>query len=297
MPQSSAPIVGEQFTDVDWRDLHGSESAIVGDYDGTAYKLTLPTDSDIITLGSTTQRSTAVVAGFVHRIPAGQTEPLTIPAAVGAARTDRVNLRYSEAHTGLPGPVRLVVVAGAAGAGAPNYDDTAPGAQDLPLYLITRQPGQSLSQATVLDVRRRSGRSLIVPDLAALPNDPLGTTAWWKGATYRRQLGGSGVAEWVRDSRAPYAVAAGALSVPTIAPGNTITTARVTYPAGRFTALPILQLSSTEVRYSVGIVPGSADVNGFTMFVGNYSDALPGSSSNLGVHWLATQMTPTSAVG
>jgi len=203
MPQSSAPIaVGtdaeRQLTDLDWRDAFGDEAGVLGDLDGTAYRLTLPTNSDNVTVGSATQRSMARVAGFVHRIPAGETESLTIPAASGSARTDIVVLRYDPSFTGAPGPVRLTRVAGTS-SGIPSYDDAPPGIEDLPLWAITRQPGQALSQATTRDLRVRLGPALELPVGAPLPlSSPLGSTLRQGTVTYRRELDAAGLPAWRR---------------------------------------------------------------------------------------------------
>jgi hypothetical protein len=198
MAQSSAPIVNENLSDIDWRDLFGDEPGVVGDMDGTAYKLTLPTNSDIVSVGSASQASLARVAGFVHRIDAGDTEGITIPAASGASRTDIVALRYSAAHTGEPGPVRLVRINGTSTA-IPTYDASPPGVEDLPLWAITRAPGQALSQATVVRLFPRLAPSLGVAPTAPLPlNAPLDTIVRRHRAIYRRELGSTQVPVWVR---------------------------------------------------------------------------------------------------
>ena len=202
MPQSSAPLVGVNLSDVDWRDSFGDEAGVLGDLDGTAYKLTLPTNSDDVTIGSATQRSMARVAGFIHRIPAGETESLTIPAASGSARTDIIALRYDPAFTGAPGPVRLARIAGTS-VERPTYDAAAPGIEDLPLWQITRQPGQALSQAVVKPLFPRLAPSLGVPADAPLPlSSPLDTVAKRSSEVFRRELGAGGVPVWVNQSPA-----------------------------------------------------------------------------------------------
>lgn len=200
--QESGPLVGENFTDAQWRALFGGEAAIVGDNDGSAYKLNLPTGSDVVEIGSTTQESTAVVGGFSHRIPAGATQSLTIPASSNAAvgRTDIIAVRLNQgSFTTAPGPVRLVRVPGVEGsAAAPSLNQAAPGVEDMPLYAVTRKQGQSLTQAAVRDLRRRSGPSLYVPANAALPGQvPLGTRAYRDDVEYLRYLNSSGTVEWL----------------------------------------------------------------------------------------------------
>lgn len=199
MAQSSAPIVGVNLSDQDWRDLFGQEAGVVADYDGTSYALVVSTDSDTINVGSPTQPSLARVGGFTHVIPDGQPEPVTIPAADTTARTDIIALRYDPTFTGAPGPVRLVVITGTS-SGIPVYDDAPPGLEDLPLWAITRQPGQSLAQATKKQLFTRLAVALDLPDGASLPlSSPLGTVVRQGTTMYRRVLGSGGVAAWVQD--------------------------------------------------------------------------------------------------
>lgn len=202
MAQSSGPIsqgttAERQFTDAMWRDLFGDEPGVVGDYDGTAYAVSLPTGSDDVAVGSASQASLARVAGFSHRISAGSTEPVTIPAASGAARTDIIALRYDPTFTGAPGPVRLTRIAGTS-SNLPTYDASPPGVEDLPLWGITRQPGQALSQATVVRLFPRLAPALDLPAGAPLPtSSPLGATVRQGAAQYRRQLDTSSNPVWV----------------------------------------------------------------------------------------------------
>lgn len=200
MPQSSAPIVGVNLSDLDWRDSFGDEAGVLGDLDGTAYKVTLPTNSDVVAVGSPSQRSVARVAGFVHRIPAGETESITIPAATGSARTDIIALRYDPAFTGAPGPVRLVRIAGTS-AGLPAYDAAPPGVEDLPLWSITRQPGQALSQATLVRMYPRLAPVLDVPTFSPLPtSSPIATLLRRGDEQFVRTLDSNGVPVWVDSS-------------------------------------------------------------------------------------------------
>lgn len=208
MAQASGPIsqgttAERQFTDVLWRDLFGDESGVVGDTDGTAYKLTLPTDSNNAQVGSSTIRSNARVAGFAHAIPAGSPETVDIPTAT-STRTDLIVLRYDPAYTGAPGPVRLVRIPGTS-ASVPAYDDAPPGVEDLPLWTVTRAPGQSLSQATVKRVFTRIAPVLTVETGVTLPtSSPLGTILQQGAETYRRELAGTPtpVPAWVRQKKA-----------------------------------------------------------------------------------------------
>lgn len=199
MPQSSAPLVGVNISDLDWRDLGLGESGVVADFDGSAYELSLPSSGDIVSVGSATQRSVAHVANFVHRIPDGETEPVTIPAPIGSARTDIIVLRYDPTFVGDPGPVRLAVVTGTS-AGIPAYDESPPGLEDLALWAITRQPGEALNLATKKQLFHRLAPTLDLPVGANLPiSSPLGTTVRQGSVTYRRVIGSSLVPAWVQD--------------------------------------------------------------------------------------------------
>lgn len=197
MPQQSGPRAGTTFTDEQWRAIIGDEPAIIGDVDGTAYRLVLSTSSNTATLGSTSQDSTSVVAGYMHRIPAGETESLTIPDAVGGSRTDIIAVRYDATYTTDPGPCRLYRIAGATGGGLPTHDSTPPGVEDLPLYAVTRQPGQSLSQAVVQDLRKRRGPTLVGLDATALEGShPVGTHVRVGGTLWVRRLDSAGAPFW-----------------------------------------------------------------------------------------------------
>lgn len=203
MAQSSGPIsqgtdAERQFSDVVWRDLFGDEPGVYGDTNGTAYNLTLPTGSNTATVGSTSLVSTARVSGFAHRIPQSQPEPIDIPDAVSVARTDIIGLRYDPTYTGAPGPVRLVRIAGTSSA-IPAYNDDTTGIEDLPLWAVTRAPGQSLSQATKVKMAPRIGPSMLLETAAALPtNSPLGSRLRRGTAEYIRQLDGSNNAVWTQ---------------------------------------------------------------------------------------------------
>lgn len=207
MAQKSGPIsqgttAERQFDDVMWRDLFGDEPGVVGDTNGTAYAVTLATDSDNVSIGSSSIRSQARVAGFAHAIPVGQPETITVPVATGSARTDIIALRYDPAYTGLPGPVRLVRIAGTTSA-IPAYDSEQPGVEELPLYAITRQPGQVLSQATVTRLYPRIAPCLWLEANAALPtSSPLGTRLRRGAQEYLRALDSNSNPVWVSDRNA-----------------------------------------------------------------------------------------------
>lgn len=196
MTQVSAPQSGEQFTDTSWRDLFGDEPGIVGDIDGSAYKLTLAANSDVASIGSATQASLARVAGFSHKIPAGEPVSVTIPTASGSPRTDIISIRYNPDDAD---PASRLLIARIAGSSAnlPTYDSSPPGVEDFPLWAITRAPSQALSAATVVDLRVRVAPVLTLPVGAPLPlSSPLGTIAWQGNTQYRRVLGSALTPVW-----------------------------------------------------------------------------------------------------
>lgn len=231
MAQSSGPIaVGtvaeRQFSDVIWRNRFGDEPGVLGDMNGSSYALTLPAGSDVASVGSTTQASLATVAGFSHSIPAAAPETITIPPAVGSARNDIISLRYDPAYTGAPGPVRLFRIAGA-GTALPTYDASPPGIEDLPLWSVTRSPGQSLSLAIVKRMFPRIALSLEVGINSPLPlSSPLGTIARQGTSTFRRALDASSNPVWLSVS-AEYK--AGETTIVTNATGGV----QVTHDLGR----------------------------------------------------------------
>ncbi|MCR1984500.1 hypothetical protein NSA53_19890 [Cellulosimicrobium cellulans] len=201
MPQQSGPITGINFTDGLWRDLFGDEPAIVGDVNGTAYQITTPTSTDQVLIGSPSQDSIARVGGFAHKIPAGQTEPLTVPPSTDSSvgRTDLIVCRYDPTWGAQePGPVRLHRIPGVEGSNArPAYDGGPPGIEDLAHYAITRKKGQALNQAAVVDLRSRTGPSLLLTKDADLPaNVPLGTRVRRGRAEHMRMLDASGTPYW-----------------------------------------------------------------------------------------------------
>jgi hypothetical protein len=209
MPEESGPLAGYNFTDAVWRAINGPEPSIVGDVNGSAYALTLPAGSDNALLGSATQDSVAVVGGFMHRIPAGQTQAVTLPPSSDptVGRTDIIVARLDlGGFTSPPGPVRLARVAGVEGSAAlPTLDEGPPGVEDFPLWAVTRRSGQGLNQAARRWLGRRSGPNLDVPAGEALPtNVPLGTRAVRGGIVYRRQLNSATTPqpEWFNETEA-----------------------------------------------------------------------------------------------
>lgn len=193
MAESSGPIsqgttAERQFTDVQWRDRFGDEPGVLSDMDGSAYAVSLVGGGDVVNIGSSTQASLATVAGFVHRISQSSPTPITIPVASGSVRTDIIALRYDPAFTGAPGPVRLTRIVGSS-ASVPAYDSSPPGVEDLPLWSITRQPGQALNLATVQRMFPRIAPALGLATTSTLPTSaPLDTLVTQGQTIYRREL-------------------------------------------------------------------------------------------------------------
>ncbi|MFE9234766.1 hypothetical protein [Cellulosimicrobium funkei] len=200
MPQESGPLAGHNFPDAVWRAINGPEPAIVGDVDGSAYALTLPTGSDNALLGSPTQDSVSVVGGFMHRILRGQTQAIEIPPSTDATagRTDIIAVRYDPAYTTVPGPCRLARVPGVEGSpDLPLLDEDTSGAEELGLWAVTRKKGESLNQAARRWLGRRTGPSLDVPVGEPLPGVvPLGTRARRGRGEYVRELNSQGAPTW-----------------------------------------------------------------------------------------------------
>jgi hypothetical protein len=221
MAQASWPIVGENFSAASWRNLFGDEAGVLGDMDGSSYKITLSTNSDSASIGSTTQDSIGTVGGHGHIIPANTPESITVPPAVGGTITHAIALKYDPTLIAdLPlGPVRLALITGTS-ANLPNYDGTPPGPEFLPLWAVTRQPGQALSQAVVTQMFTRIGKNLSAHFQTPLPPSPLGTRARWNGVDYIRELA-AGIPSWrpTTGSTAP-------------APLALIATAAYNYPVG-----------------------------------------------------------------
>ncbi|MBD5787102.1 hypothetical protein IF650_13020 [Cellulosimicrobium terreum] len=203
MAQESWGLPNTPFTVAQWRHIFGAEPGIVGDRDGSAYKLTLPTGSDNAVLGSATQDSTSVVAGALHRIAQGETQTVTIPASTNPSvgRTDLVVVRYDAGTFSTdPGPCRLVRIPGVEGSSStPSYNQDGV-LMDLPLFAITRKQGQSLNQAAVRDWRRRIGPTVLARPLTGLGNAPVGSRVVRDGTVWRKDIAANGSTELVRET-------------------------------------------------------------------------------------------------
>lgn len=90
----------------------------------------------------------------------------------------------------------------------------------------------------------------------------------------------------------PYAQAAGYVMMPTVAAG-TNNSAVITFPTGRFSQPPIMTLTTESFRVTAGTsVPTTT---GATIVGYNATNISTGQPTR--VHWVATQMTPTSSAG
>lgn len=207
MPQTSGPFADEPFTDEQWRFLVGDEAGIVGDVDGTGFRLTLSSSSNEFLLGSDTAPSLANVAGRLHKIGQGNTERYVgiIPDAVGGPQVHIIASRHDPAWSlrsaGADGPVRTVVISGTAGGGSPSFDGGYPGVEDLPHWKITRQPGKALTDPTTVveDLRTWRSHTIHVRTRDQLPLDvPIGTVAFTRaGETFIRQRTAQGSVRWL----------------------------------------------------------------------------------------------------
>lgn len=198
--QLSGPLaLTEKFTYDRWRDNFGTEAGIVGDTDGSAFGLTLPSGSDVAELGSATIDSVARIGGFPVHVPAGTTQSMTIPASAAGGtngRTDLIVARFDSAtFTTAPGPSRLHRIAGTDGSlSLPAYT-----ANDLRLYAVRRKQGEGLNQAIVTDLRSWTADPILVAPTGTLPSSkPLGTRATRAGITYLLDMV-EGSPQWVQE--------------------------------------------------------------------------------------------------
>lgn len=207
--QESGPLPGTgpsaKFTQGLWVTHFGHETGIFGDTNGSAFGITLPPSGDVAEIGSASIDSIAKVGGFPLRIPAGETQSLEIPPSLTGGAVGRTDLITARLNTGsfttAPGPVRLHRIEGTEGSATrPAFDSTLPSPFDITIWAITRKQGEALNQATVVDLRKRTGRHYLVPALASLPaNAPLGSTATRAGIRWRRDFDGSTV-DWIQET-------------------------------------------------------------------------------------------------
>jgi hypothetical protein len=189
MAQASSPTIDEEFTDEQFRAHLSDLDGVLGTPGGTDYAITLPASGNDVTIGIGSAR----VAGFLHQVTSD--ELFTIPAAVGAVRTDIIVARYDpDWPDGGAKPCRLWRVAGSAGGAPPTLDLGPPGAQELPLWQITRSPSVPLNGSTLRDLRRWRTRATASHSMAT-PTAPHVGEQWqqtdtgkvlvWTGSKWR----------------------------------------------------------------------------------------------------------------
>jgi uncharacterized protein (DUF111 family) len=93
----------------------------------------------------------------------------------------------------------------------------------------------------------------------------------------------------------PFATAAGIASIPAPASANTLTTASVTFPSGRFTETPVVTgvIGNAATNQRTFKIDGLS-TSGFTAGQWQTTGATMQSTS---FYWRATQMTSTSGAG
>lgn len=275
-PTSIGTDSDRQLSDVLWRSRFGDEAGVLADYDGTAYALTV-TGADTCTIGSATQDSHATVAGFAHRIPSGGPEAVTVPAAVGATRTDRIVLRYDPTWGGALGPVRLTRIEGTSSS-APAYDAGPGGIEEMPLYSITRAVGQTLAQATIKKEYPRIAPVLELPVGAERPtSSPIGTLLFQGPTQYRRTLNSNNTVSW-NTAIQPGADVAYTPFAATINGWTSRGTTSCGYEvANRWACVNInFARSSWEADTLIATVPDGVKPGRARFFLGQYGGALKG---------------------
>lgn len=201
-PRAFGSLLQRQFTPPQYLSINGDRTGVVQDFDGTAYAVTALPGTDTVQVGSSSQDSVSVVAGHGHRVPVGQPEVLTIPAATSGVTTHVVAVRYDPARTVLPGPCYLVVFPAATGTGGFMPDPSAFGAGvvHLPLWTITRQPNQPIEQAVVRSVRSWLTTEVTLDATSEAPaRVPIGGVLR-QGKTIRQRVIASGVPAWIDPS-------------------------------------------------------------------------------------------------
>lgn len=200
--QDSGPSYLKPYSPDQFIAAHVNHVGIASDYTGNAFALTLPSGSDVATVGP----GWAQVGAHGYTVPSGQAQDITIPPSTNAAlgRTDLITLRYQASWDGVdPGPVRIHRVAGVEGSGDTPIPDlglsVGENQIELPLYAITRIEGDTLDDAAVQDLRIWKGPNLLVAATSPLYSAPLGSRVVRDGTIYRRGLV-SGVASWVVES-------------------------------------------------------------------------------------------------
>lgn len=96
------------------------------------------------------------------------------------------------------------------------------------------------------------------------------------------------------DAAVPYSMACGTVNVTLTA--STTGSATVTFPVGRFSVAPIVQLTKVSGAGAATLtIPMATSVSASSMTVGVYATSTQ--TVTLAVHWVAIQMTTTTANG
>lgn len=184
MTATSYPLSGANFSTGQWRDVFGGTDGII-DCDGTSEtdgRLTLSSVDDTATIAACRVKH----RGYILDIDPSESFEL---AAVTSATTYAVGAMFDPASEATA-PLALYAA-----------DKTAivipSSGSYLPLYEVTRQPSQTLNLATVKDLRRFVGPSIVVAK-GVLPDDaPVGARLWDGVDEYYRVRNQAGTgAEW-----------------------------------------------------------------------------------------------------
>lgn len=182
---------------------------------------------------------------------------------------------------------------------------TNPGVQDeQPIALVQWTGGQTQPTA-IVDLRcwATNGGVAAKDDLVKGYLNKPGTQVWLPGAEWRYVPGANDVFEWVNSGGTTghaYAEAWGSVTI-NMPSGANFGQAAVTFPAGRFTVAPKMQVSiSNSDGGSQSLNPRSylktATGGTIGLFNSPFSAGIP-NAVVVTVDWHAVQMTPTAAAG
>ncbi|MGN6245105.1 MAG: hypothetical protein ACTHQ3_15745 [Motilibacteraceae bacterium] len=141
MTTTSYPIVGTNIDHAQWMQLHSRPAGFFDPEHVGWFSITLSSTDDTATIGVGKYQ----FRGFAIRVTAAHA--LTLAAAVGSAKTYTIGIMYDPAKEADPaGPLYLAAPVKTA--------ITVPSGGDFcPLWDVTRQPSQVLSQAAIVDRR------------------------------------------------------------------------------------------------------------------------------------------------
>ncbi|MCQ9384655.1 hypothetical protein [Brevibacterium moorei] len=165
----SFPVVGQDITDAEYRQMMMAQGNGVLDQGGQPYwlrNLDNATDTAQITVSKTAEDAKAVIGGFFHRLTADKT--ISLPP-VTKATTYYVCLTYDPQQATNPaGPITLQVYAGT--------PPTTQGKIHITLWRVPRNPNQLLAATTPQRVRPKIAPTITVDHFVDLP-DP--STVLW----------------------------------------------------------------------------------------------------------------------